>query len=266
MEIRKLNKQDDGLYEVTFLNGESLTLHEETVIRLQLLPGKIVDADLLENIEIQKNIDQAYIRALRFISYKLRSSHEITQHLEKEFEPDVIAEVKQRLEQEGYINDATFAEALMQTMFKTTIKGPNELKKQLIKHKINSDIIEKKVNQFDSRIDESRMNKLKEKALKRHKGSYQLFQQKFKATMIEKGYYSHHLEMINFNEQTETFDEIYNLERDYEKSYNKYQKKFSGYDLKVRILQALARKGYPYDFIQEHLGGKLNELKHDDTL
>ncbi len=266
MEIRKVSKQDDSLFEVAFTNGETLTLHEETVIRLQLLPGKTIDADLLKDIEIQKNIDQAYIRALRFISYKIRSSHEISQHLEEEFEPDVIAEAKSRLKQEGYINDDTYAEALMQTMFKTTIKGPNALKQQLIKHKVNQEVREKYVTQFDDKIDESRMNKLKDKALKRHKGSHRLFQQKFKATMIEKGYYPHHLEMIDFNEQSGTFDEVHNLERDYEKSYNKYQRKFSGYDLKVRILQALARKGYPYDFIQEHLGGKLNELKHDDTI
>lgn len=31
MEIRKLNKQDDGLYEVTFANGESLTDRKSVV-------------------------------------------------------------------------------------------------------------------------------------------------------------------------------------------------------------------------------------------
>lgn len=265
MEISKLKKQDDGLYEVSFNDGTFLSLHEETVVRLQLLPGKVVDKELLANIETQKNIDQAYIRALRYISYKLRSSHEISQHLEEDYEPDIIAETKERLISEGYINDESYAEALMQTMFKTTIKGPNELKRALIKHKIHSEIIEKYVSEFDKKIDDTRMNKLKDKALKRHKGSFKLFQQKFKATMIEKGYSSHHLALIDFEQKTDTFDEINNLERDYEKSYNRYQRKFKGYDLKMRILQALARKGYPYDFIQEHLGGKLNELEHNDS-
>lgn len=265
MEIKYLTLQNDGMYEVSLTDGQKLMLHEETVVKLQLLPGKSVDSELLSHIETQKNIDQAYIRALKYISYKLRSSHEISQYLDEDFEPDIIAEVKERLMTEGYIDDARYAEASMQTMFKTTIKGPNELKRTLQKHKINPEIIEKYVMQFDNLIDSERMNYLKDKALKRHKGSLRLFQQKLRATLFEKGYSSHHLEMIRFDEQWDTFNEVDNLERDYEKSYNKYQKKFRGYDLKMRILQALARKGYPYDFIQEHLGGKLNEFEHDDS-
>lgn len=264
MKIQALEKQDKGLYDVQFSDGSSMTMHEETVVRFQLLPGKTVNTAELQSIQDQLNIDQAYIKAIQYISYKLRSEHEINKYLEEDYTEAVRLEVIERLQKEGYINDTKYAEALMETMYKTTIKGPGELRRTLKDHRVDEEIIQNYVDEFDTRIDSERMNGLKDKALKRHKGSMRQFKQKFRLTMTNKGYSSHHLALVNYDETSENYDEHVNLERDFDKAHKKYQRKFNGYELKVRILQALARKGYAYDYIQDNLGGKLDELEHDD--
>ena len=265
MKIQALEKLDRGLYDVRFTDGSLMKMHEETVVRFQLLPGKTVDTEELKSIQDQLNIDQAYIKAIQYISYKLRSEHEINKYLEEDYTEAVRLEVIGRLKEENYINDTKYAEALMETMYKTTIKGPGELRRSLKDHRVDEEIIQNYVHEFDTRIDSERMNYLKDKALKRHKGSMRQFKQKFRLTMTNKGYFSHHLALVNYDDEAENFDELINLEKDFDKAYKNYKRKFSGYELKSRVLQALARKGYAYDYIQDNLGGKLDELEHDDT-
>lgn len=264
MKIQSLVKQDNGLYDVNFSDSASMIMHEETVVRFQLLPGKTVDKDELQSIQDQLNIDQAYIKAIQYISYKLRSEHEINKYLEDDYTEVVRREVIERLTKEGYLDDTQYAEALMQTMYKTTIKGPGELRRTLKDHRVDPEVIQEFVDKFDQFIDSERMNYLKDKALKRHKGSMRQFKQKFRMTMTGKGYFTHHLSMVSYEDENKNYDELANLERDFDKSVQKYQRKFNGYDLKVRVLQALARKGYTYDYIQDNLGGKLDELEQYD--
>lgn len=265
MKIQSLVKQSNGLYDVQFSDGTDMTMHEETVVRFQLLPGKTVDKDELQSIQDQLNIDQAYIKAIQYISYKLRSEHEINKYLEEDYTEAVRREVIERLSKEGYLDDVQYAEALMQTMYKTTIKGPGDLRRALRDHRVDPETINEYVDKFDDLVDSERMNYLKDKALKRHKGSMRQFKQKFRMTMTSKGYFSHHLAMVSYDDEETNFDELANLERDFDKAARKYQRKFSGYDLKSRVLQALARKGYAYDYIQENLGEKLDELEHYDS-
>ncbi|WP_213810651.1 hypothetical protein [Jeotgalicoccus sp. WY2] len=89
------------------------------------------------------------------------------------------------------------------------------------KHQIPEIIIEE-ADSFDELIDAERMNKLKDKFLRTHRGSYVQFKQKLREKLTLRGYSSHHFELIDYDDD---YDEDTYFEKDFEKYYNKYQKK-----------------------------------------
>lgn len=250
------------MFTVYLDNGDSFRAHEESIVRYRLISERVLDEDEFNDILEGISYDEAYIKALRYISYKLRSKYEIEEYLKVNYFEDVVTHTIERLIDEGYVDDKRYAEALKNTMLNTTDKGPLLLKKELKKHRLQDDLINEAVNQFDNLIEKDRVNKLKDKELKKYKGSYRQFQMKLKEKLQTKGYMSHHLEMIDFDDY---FDESSFFEKDFEKYYNKYRRKESGYKLKNKLVQSLLRKGYNYQLIEEKLGGIEDEIfKHDD--
>ncbi|QQD85081.1 MULTISPECIES: RecX family transcriptional regulator [Jeotgalicoccus] len=252
MEIRRIVKQKKEMYQVYFDDGRTLKVHEESLVRYMLIPGKVIEEDEFEALTTSIQFDQAYTKGLKFISYKLRSIQEMYYYLIEDFDNDIVKETINRLTNEGYLNDDQYAVAFRNTLLNTTDKGPGHLVRELKKQGIEEDIIMREKAYFDDLIDAERMNKLKHKFLKSHRGSYMQFKQKLQEKLIQRGYQKHHMEMIIFDDD---FDEEHYFEKDFEKYYNKYQRKESGYKLKQKMIAAMMSKGYPYDKISEKLGG-----------
>lgn len=259
MEVTALNKLENGMYEVVLSTGETLKVHEESVVTFGLLPGKHLESSQLQELKVQLVLDGAYLKAIHFISYKMRTCHEVAEKLGETYDDTVVGAVLERLMNEGYINDVKFAEAMKNTLLNTTDKGPMELMRSLRLKGVDREIIETFVERFDASIDRDRMNAIKDKMLKKHKGSYKMFINKVKERCMIRGYQPHHIQLIRFDDEHNDL-EADNLERDYRKSYNKYQKKHTGYALKTKIFQSLLRQGYSYDDIQDKLGGLDNEF------
>lgn len=262
MQIQKVESGKNNMFTIYLSDGEKFRAHEESVVRYRLISGRELEEDELPRILEGINYDEAYIEAIKYISYKLRSKHEIEQYLAEDYQEEVIKQTVYRLLSEGYINDKRYAEALKNTLLNTTDKGPMHLKRELKKHHLEDDLIIESVDQFDHAVDADRLNKLKDKELKKYKGSYRQFQLKFKEKLRTKGYMNHHLEMVDFDDN---FDDSLFFEKDFEKYYNKYRKKETGYKLKNKLIQSLLRKGYNYQLIEEKLGGIDDEIfEHDD--
>ncbi|SOC40532.1 regulatory protein [Salinicoccus kekensis] len=256
IKIDKVSLKKNGLYEVHLSNGDKMTVHEESLVRHRLLSGRELTGEELETITESIQYDQAYVDALKYISYKLRSHHEIRDHLGEDYAPYIVDDVVRRLMDENYINDEMYAEALKNTMLNTSDKGPGMLERELKKHRIDEDIIFKKTSAFSGAVDSERMNKLKAKELKRYKGSKRHFSMKLQEKLMTKGYYKEHIDMITSGDD---FDETPYFERDFEKTYKRYRNRHEGYILKQKLTEALLRKGYEYDLIQEKLGEMTDE-------
>ncbi|CAM4350078.1 RecX family transcriptional regulator [Lacicoccus alkaliphilus] len=256
IKIDKVSKKKNGLYDVHLSNGDKMTVHEESLVRHRLLSGRELTEEELKDVYESIQYDQAYVGALKYISYKLRSHHEIRDYLGEEYETYIIDDVVGRLMDENYINDEMYAEALKNTMLNTSDKGPGLLERELKKHRIEEDIIFTKTAAFSDAVDSERMNKLKQKELKRYKGSNRHFSMKLQEKLMTKGYYKEHFELIDFDDD---FDETPFFEREFDKLYKRYKKKYEGFELKQKVTEALLRKGYAYDLIQEKLGGMTDE-------
>lgn len=261
MEIKKVESEKNNMFTVYLDNGTSFSAHEESVVRYRLISGRMLEEYELDEIYEGIIYDEAYITALKYISYKLRSKFETEQYLMDDYPGDVIHHTIERLTEEGYINDRRYSEALKNTMFNTTQKGPLHLKNALRKKGISQTLIDEQVRAFDLSVDEERVNKIKDKELKKYKGAYRQFKMKLKEKMMARGYMAHHFEMITFDDD---FDDTSFFEKDFEKYYNKYRRRESGYQLKSKLIQSLLRKGYNYQMIEKKLGGIENEISEYD--
>lgn len=264
MQIKKVALDKNSMYEIHMDDGTSFKAHEESVVKYRLISDRVLEPEEYQQILRAIQYDQAYVKALGYISFKLRSEQEMREYMEEDYHPEMIDQTVIRLKEEGYINDGHYAKALRNTMLLTTDKGPFALQRELKKHWIDEDIIKKNVEAFSAEVDAERMNKLKDKQLKRHKGAYRQFRMKLTEKLHQRGYGKEHIELIDFDDD---FDESSHFDRDFEKYFNKYQRKETGFALKQKLTQALMRKGYGYDLIQEKLGGMDDETfeYHDET-
>lgn len=252
MKIKRIVKLKREMYDVLFDDGQSIKVHEESLVRYVLIPGKELDEEEFKEIVQNIQYDQAYVAAIKYISYKIRSNKEMKDYLDKDFEAGIVSRTIYRLQDEGYLNDENYARSLRNTLLNTTDKGPGHLRRELKKQQIPERIIIEEVASFDELIDAERMNKLKDKFLRTHRGSYVQFKQKLREKLTLRGYSNHHFELINYDDD---YDEDTYFEKDFEKYYNKYQKKDSGFKLKQKMIATMMGKGYAYDKISEKLGG-----------
>ena len=61
--------------------------------------------------------------------------------------------------------------------------------------------------------------------------------------------------MITTISRKDDKDELKKLKADYQKIFNRFSKKYQGYDLKERVYRSLLAKGYRYNDINKVLGG-----------
>lgn len=261
IEVQKNNATRFNIYvDDQFETGVS----DDTLVKLNLKKGDDISSQFLEEIKQQEYQQQAIQQALNYLSYRKRSSKEIERYLSKQnFPEDVIANAIHFCKAQNLINHEDYAESLKNTMILTTDKGPEIFKQKLIEAGIEAPLIQKYVARYEEEQPFDAILKVATKLKEKKKGPSQKVQQIVHQGLLQKGYTSDNIQAVlselNFTEDAAGIDNL--LQRDLEKVYNKYIKKYEGYQLKMKTIEALARKGYQYDAIQRKLeeSGILNE-------
>lgn len=111
MKDRKVQTLVDAgeTVRVELTDGTKLSLDVETVVRLHLQVGTLVDETMEAEMMKEERIARAYRRALFFLSYRPRSTWEVEMDLKRRGFSDEAEAVMARLTQEGYLNDREFA-------------------------------------------------------------------------------------------------------------------------------------------------------------
>ncbi len=93
---------------------------------------------------------KAYDRALRFLAYRARSREEVRRHLERKgIAAPLIADVIERLERRGYVDDVAFAEFWLAERERSKPMAPRALRYELRGKGVDDDIIDDLLSQFD---------------------------------------------------------------------------------------------------------------------
>lgn len=254
MKITKIEKKK-RLYLLEIDKKESLYVTEDTIVKYMLTKEMILDKDQLEDIKSFAQFSHGKNLALYFISFKQRSEKEVKDYLFKhEINPHIIPKIIDNLKKDHWIDDYKLLESLAQQNLNSGDKGAYVLKQKWLQKGCNKQIIDDVLSQFDfseiafrvaSKLLRKYQGKLPSKALK----------DKLTQSLINKGFSFQesklaidHLELEadEENEQALLYNEI-------DKQYQKFSKKYDGYELKQRLTQSLARKGYDFDAIASAL-------------
>ena len=97
------------MYKLQF-DEFSVSIHEDLILKYQLLLKKNISVDDLDKIRMENNKYEAYNMALKYIKRRLRSEYEVRNYLtEKATSLDNINFTCELLKKQGYLNDKVYA-------------------------------------------------------------------------------------------------------------------------------------------------------------
>src|SRR5699024_9965768 len=105
MTIKCIVKLKLAMYDVLFDDGQSIKVHEESLVSYVLITGKELEEEEFNEIVQNIQYDQAYVAAIKYISYKIRSNKEMTDYLSEDYEAEIVRQTIYRLQNEGYLNE-----------------------------------------------------------------------------------------------------------------------------------------------------------------
>ncbi|WP_138493908.1 regulatory protein RecX [Paenibacillus pinistramenti] len=176
-------------YQICF-SDHCLEVHENTMIKFRMLKGSLFSKLELQEIVQTDEKQQAYAAGLGFLGRKPRTKYEMLARLkEKGWEETVAEQTAERLEQEGYINDAQYAREWTQQRLESRGKGKMWIRQELRQKGISKPHIEAALNQVneDAELESARM--LAQKRWERSAGEEEgARKRKIAAFLLRRGY------------------------------------------------------------------------------
>lgn len=244
-----------------YLNEEyAFPVDEAVLIQFGLTKGKILEPFEIEEIAYEDEIRKAFNVGLNYLSYQMRSEHEVKKKLlDKGFGEAVILEAIQKLRNYGFLDDATYSKALLETKKRTMKKGPRairqDLKKKGIEKKLQDDVLETFTYEEQLKL----ALELAEKTVRSEKVKTPTqVKQKIQDLLMRKGYsfliVSDVLEQLTFERDDEEWTDLVEIQG--EKVWKKYVTKYTNYELHMKVKQALYQKGFPIEVIERFIEEK----------
>lgn len=263
--ITKITRQKNNpeRYNI-YLNDEyAFPVDEAILIQFSLTKGKVLEQFDIDEITYEDEIRKAFNKGLNYLSYQMRSEHEVKQKLlDAEFGEAVILEAIQKLKGYGFLNDETYSKALLESKKRTMKKGPRAIRQDFMKKGIDKQLQDEVLSEYSHEEQLQLALQLAEKTARNEsKKTPAQVKQKIQDLLIRKGY--------NFSIVTEVLDQM-TFERDYddwtqmiatqgEKVWKKYASKYTSKELYLKVKQALYQKGFPLEVIHEFIKQKENE-------
>ena len=254
MKITKLEKKK-RLYLMELDERQTSYITEDTIVRFMLSRDKVINKEELTEIQDFAQFSYGKNLALYHLSFKARTEKEVREYLKKyDIEDTIASQVIANLKDENWVNDRQYAYSIINTNQLSGDKGPYVLAQKLAQKGISKSTIEDIQNDFDFTEVAQRVA---EKLLKKYTGKLpaRALQEKIIQNLTNKGFsYSDAKSAFdNLDSQVdqETTQEL--IFKELDKQYAKYARKYEGYELKQRLTQVLARKGYDFSDIASAL-------------
>jgi len=247
-----------------YLNEEyAFPIDEAILIQFGLTKGKVLEEFDIQEIAYEDEIRKAFNKALNFLSYQMRSEHEVKKKLlTLEFGEAVILEAIQKLKSYGFLNDETYSKALLDTKKATMKKGPKAIRQDLIKKGIDKDLQDEVLATFSHEEQVKLATQLAEKVVRSEKKKTPTqIKAKIQDFLMRKGYsftvVDEVLSQIVIEQEEDEWQQLLDVQG--EKIWKKYASKYTGYERKMKIKQALYQKGFPIEVIDRFIEEKENE-------
>lgn len=254
MKITKIEKKKQH-YLLEIDGKDQLYITQDTIVRFLLSKGMQLNQQLLTEIKEFAQFSFGKNSALHYLSFKQRSETEVSNYLKKhDFQDQIIGRIIADLKDNRWIDDQKYAETLIQQNLTAGDKGPYLLKQKLRQKGVAEAVADQELAKTDfspvadrvsQKLFKKYQNKLPETGLRN----------KIIQSLTVKGFSYEEAKKTFAALSIETSDEIQEqlLDKELEKAYRRYSKKYEGYALKQRLIQYLARKGFSFDAIDRAL-------------
>ena len=228
---------------------------EDTIVRFMLSRDKVISKEELTEIQDFAQFSYGKNLALYHLSFKARTEKEVREYLKKyDIEDTIASQVIANLKDENWINDRQYAYSIINSNQLSGDKGNYILIQKISQKGVSKSIIQEVLQEFD--LAEVAL-RTAEKLLKKYQGKLpaRALQDKIIQNLTNKGFsYSDAksaFDDLDSQVDEETVQEL--IFKELDKQYTKYARKYEGYELKQRLTQVLARKGYDFSDIASAL-------------
>lgn len=265
--ITKIGRQKNNKerYNIFLDEKYSFAVDEGTLIKFGLMKGKGLEQLEIDEIVYEDEIAKAFNRGLSFLSFQMRSEHEVRQKLRTaEFGEAVVQEAIRKLEKLGFLNDESYSKALLETKKRTAKKGPRAIQQDLVKKGIDKGLQEQVLGSYTHEDQVKNALDLAEKQIRAgDRKTPSQVKQKIQDLLMRKGYsftvVSEVLDQIKLERDDEQWQQM--LDHQGEKIWSKYANKLTGSQLKMKVKQGLYQKGFPVEVINRFI----EEKEHTDS-
>ncbi|WP_367342076.1 recombination regulator RecX [Limosilactobacillus sp.] len=240
-----------------FLDGQfAFGVDEAVLVKYHLLKGTELDKDQIKMITSFDQQNTAYLRALDYLSYGLRTAAEVEKKLADFDTPaSMVPPVMERLSQQGYVDDSNYAKSYVRTEMRLDLKGPGFIRQHLKQKHVADEVIEQALELFTPDIQLTNATKLAKKVFKRQgRRSARQQEERVRRNLIQNGYNSNIIQqaLAAARPEPDPKHEADLLDREAKKAWHHYGK-YQSYERKQRVKQLLFRKGYQLDDIERWL-------------
>ncbi|MEY8462380.1 recombination regulator RecX [Streptococcus merionis] len=254
MKITKIEKKK-RLYLLELDGKERLYVTEDTIVRFMLSKDKFLTEAELAEIKDFARFSYGKNLALYHLSFKQRTTQEVRDYLtQHEVEDQIIEQVIVNLQEERWLDDTKFAQTVIEHNLLSGDKGGYVLRQKLVKKGIAKSIIDVALADVDfSEV----CGRVADKLWRKYDGKLPAkgLKDKLTQSLISKGFSfaeaSQAIAGLELEKNEDTEQELIYQELD--KQYRTYSKKYEGYELKQRLTQVLARRGYDFSDIASAL-------------
>jgi len=188
----KVDRKNNKEYILSFEHiEEPITVHEDMFIKYRLMKGVCLTSSLIAEIIEENGKYMAYIKAIRYLGTKARSTRQIAEYLKRqEFNDEHISHAIERLQSDGYVNDEQYAIAYVQS--KTRIQGNGRVKiaQDLKNRGISQKAIQVALSELDEEEEFEAASRIAIKKLRSLSGEDREVRRKLQLFLLRKGYTS----------------------------------------------------------------------------
>ncbi len=249
MKIEHIKKLKSGKYKIDLENGTSISLYDEVILKYNLLYHKEIDLSLLNELDQDNLFYTLYNKVLKYVLYKVRSENEIKEYMNK---LDISLEnqnrIMDKLKQNNLLNDNTFIQSFVSDKVHLSNEGPNKIKNELLKHKVDQHRVEEELQKYEDSVFEEKLRKMIEKKVSsNHSKSLYMMKQNLLNYFVNLGY---DYDMILLNLNSIQLDNQKVIQKEYQKLFQRLSKKYQNEELNYQIKNRLYAKGFSTDEIQ----------------
>jgi len=248
MKIIKYQKLKSNKYKVILSNNDELILYDEVILKNNLLLTKEIND--IDNILNENIFYDAYFNSLKYIQRKLRTKKELNNYLSLKYESNIINDVLNKIEEDGYLNDELYIKSYIHDQILLTNNGYYKIKRYLLDNNLDEDLIYKYLDEIDNEVWLERIKKIVNKKIKsNNKYSTSKLKEKIISYLVDLGY--NKSDILNIINKITIDEDSDILEKNYNLLYKKLSKKYNGKDLELQLLNKMISKGYKYNEIKK---------------